>query len=411
MRVLIVHNRYRSTAPSGESRVVDQESEALTSLGHEVEHFERHSDDIEGWSSLQKATLPARVIWNPSTRRALAGVLRRFTPDVAHVHNTFPLLSPSVLYACRDEGVPVVATLHNYKLLCASGDFFRDGAVCHDCAGGVPVSALVHRCYRGSALATVPAVVAARAHRQAWRDLVAAYVLISASLRRLLGGMDLDPERVFVKPNLVPDDGSIGRLVAGQPRERQVAYLGRLDRAKGVPLLLSAWDRYRAAAGDGALRLVIAGGGPLEGEVARWAAERPSVELAGHLGKQECFDVIARSRAVLLPSQWEETFGLVVVEAMAAGVAPIAAAHGSFPELITDGVDGALFPAGDPDALAKVIQDVDTNRERFDAYGRQARTTYEQRHDPRRNIDQLLDIYRFAMARHLSAGRDRVRRR
>jgi glycosyltransferase involved in cell wall biosynthesis len=404
MRILIVHNRYRSTAPSGEDRVVEQESEALTSLGHEVEHFERHSDDIEEWSSLQKATLPARVIWNPATRRDLADVLRRFRPDVAHVHNTFPLLSPSVLYACRDEQVPVVVTLHNYKLLCASGDFFRDGTVCHDCAGGVPIPALLHRCYRGSAIATMPTVVAARAHRRAWRNLVSAYVFISASQHRLLAGMEFDPERVFIKPNLVPYDG-LYDVRAAQPRDHQVAYIGRLDQAKGIPLLLQAWDRYRATAGDGALRLVIAGGGPLEGEVARWAAERPSVELAGHLGRLECFDLIARSRVVLLPSQWEETFGLVVVEAMAAGVAPIAASHGSFPELITDGVDGALFQAGDPDDLAKAVQDVDVNPDRYEAYGRRARTAYEQRYDPRLNTDQLLDIYQFAIKRPVSAGR------
>src|SRR5262245_34836497 len=135
MKILIAHNRYRSTAPSGENRVVDQESAALTALGHTVEHFERHSDDIEDWTRLQQATLPARVVWNPATKRDLGAVLRRFRPDVVHIHNTFPLLSPSVLYACRDARVPVVVTLHNYKLLCASGDFFRAGQVCHDCAG------------------------------------------------------------------------------------------------------------------------------------------------------------------------------------------------------------------------------------------------------------------------------------
>ena len=136
MRVLVVHNRYRSAAPSGENRVVDQESGALRSRGHAVELFECRSDDIEAWSPLRKASLPARVVRNPQARQALAARLRVFEPDVVHVHNTFPLLSPSVLYACRDAGVPVVATLHNYKLLCASGDFYRAGAVCHDCAGG-----------------------------------------------------------------------------------------------------------------------------------------------------------------------------------------------------------------------------------------------------------------------------------
>jgi glycosyltransferase involved in cell wall biosynthesis len=398
MKILLVHNTYRSTAPSGENRVVEQEGEALAALGHDVQTFGRLSDEIESWPAWQKATLPARVIWNPASRRDLASELERFRPDVVHVHNTFPLLSPSVLYACRDAGVPVVATLHNYKLLCASGDFFRDGEVCHDCAGGNPASALVHRCYRGSVLATGPTVLAARAHRRSWRDLVSAYIFISDSQRHLLAAMGFQPERTFVKHNLVPYDGPVGGA-----RQRQVAYVGRLDAPKGAPLLMKSWDAYRALAGDDALRLVIAGGGPLLDEVAAWAADRPSVELAGHLTKQQCFELIARSRAVLLPSEWEETFGLVVVEAMAVGVPLLATGHGSFPDLISDGVDGALFEPGQPDALGKLLLDVDMSPERYQEYGRRARATYERRHGPSRNLEQLLDIYRFAIRQPVSA--------
>jgi glycosyltransferase involved in cell wall biosynthesis len=184
-----------------------------------------------------------------------------------------------------------------------------------------------------------------------------------------------------------------------RPRSRQVAYVGRLDRAKGVPLLLEAWDQYRAIAGDHALRLVIAGGGPLEDEVVGWAEARQSVDFAGHLTKRACAELVAASRAVVLPSQWEETFGLVVVEAMAAGVPPIASGHGSFPELITDGVDGILFQPGAPESLAKAVQDVDANPYRFEDLGRRARETYERQHDPARNVDRLLDIYRFAISR------------
>jgi hypothetical protein len=199
MKILLVHNRYRSTAPSGENRVVDQELAALAAAGQDVELFERRSDEIEDWPAWKKATLPALVVWNPAAKRDLGETLRRFRPDVVHVHNTFPVLSPSVLYACRDAGVPVVISLHNYKLLCASGDFFRDGAVCHDCAGGNPVPGVRHRCYRGSTLATASTVLNTRSHRRSWRDLVSAFVFISASQRRLLAGLRFDPDRSFVR--------------------------------------------------------------------------------------------------------------------------------------------------------------------------------------------------------------------
>jgi glycosyltransferase involved in cell wall biosynthesis len=392
MRILLVHNRYRSSAPSGENRVVDQEGEALAAQGHEVMRFGRSSDEIGQWSVAKKASLPVRAIWSRETSRDLKAVLHEHRPEVVHVHNTFPLLSAAVLYACRDAGVPVVATIHNYRLTCANGTFFRNGVVCHDCAHGLPVRAVQHGCYRGSRAATAPVVLATSLHRRAWRSLVSSYVFISASQRDLLRGSDLPPDRVFVRYNLIPR-----RIRPRMARTPTVVYAGRLDEAKGARLLMAAWDRYRDQSGEPALNLVIAGGGPLGDEVAAWASARPSVEMTGTVSSDRCAELVSRGRAVLLPSAWEETFGLVAVEAMAAGVPPIAAGHGSFAELITPGVDGVLFSPGDPAALALAIADVESNPERYEEYGDQARKTYEERFDPQRSIEELLDIYRFAI--------------
>jgi glycosyltransferase involved in cell wall biosynthesis len=394
MRILLVHNRYRSAAPSGENRVVDQEGEALAALGHEVVRYDRSSDEIERWSLAKKASIPARTVWSREAFRDLRTMLREHRPEVVHVHNTFPLLSASVLYSCRSAGVPVVATIHNYKLACANGTFFRDGAVCHDCAHGLPVKAVVHGCYRESAAATAPVALAMTLHRRAWRSLVSAYVLISASQRDLLRGLDLPADRVFVRHNLIP-----GRSRPLTARTPTVVYAGRLDEPKGVRLLMAGWDGYLEKSGNPGLKLAIAGGGPLGDEVASWASARPSVEMKGTLSSDQCAELISSARAVLLPSAWEETFGLVAVEAMAAGVPPIATGHGSFTELITPGVDGLLFSPGDPAALALAIADAEDNPERFETYGDRARETYEQRFDPQRSVEDLLEIYRFAIAR------------
>jgi glycosyltransferase involved in cell wall biosynthesis len=398
MRIVIAHNRYRSVAPSGENRVVDAESEALTGHGHEVIPFERHSDEIESWSAPRKATLPARVVWNPDTRRDLRALLASARPDVVHLHNTFPLLSASVLRACRDAGVPVVATIHNYKLACASGDFFRANSVCHECGHGSPLPGLLHGCYRDSRSATAPVALAIGAHHRAWRSLVSAYVFISAAQRDLLAGLRLPRERAFVKHNLIP------RRLAAAPGDREptVVYAGRLDEAKGIRLLMAAWDRYLTDRSDApvsrsGLRLVIAGSGPLTHEVAGWAAAHPSVELAGLLDRARCVRLMGKARAVILPSAWEETFGLTAVEAMAVNTPPIAAAHGSFPELISADTDGMLFPAGEAAALAEVLADVESNPERYLKLGVRARETYERRFNPERNIRQLEDIYQYAI--------------
>lgn len=398
MRVMLVHGRYRSVAPSGENNVVDQESSALRAAGHHVEHFERHSDEIAEWSLARKATLPAVSLWNAGVRRDLSRRLEQDRPDVVHLHNTFPLLSPSVLHACHDARVPVVATIHNYKLLCASGDFFRDGSPCHACASGQPAPALRHGCYRGSRAATVPVVAGQVLHRSAWRRLVAAYIFISASQRDLMQELALPPDRVFVKHNLVPASRAATPASAGEPRRHQVVFLGRLDAAKGLPFLMRAWDTFRSLEPASTLRLVIAGGGPLDEAVRTWAKRHDSVDVAGLLSPDDAARLLRRSVAALVPSQWEETFGLVAAEAMAAGVAPIAPARGSFPELITPGVDGALFTPGDATALARTLDDVDRQPGRYVELGRCGRETYDKRFHPTTNIDELVAVYRFAVA-------------
>ena len=413
MRVLVVHNRYRPTAPSGEDIVVDQESAALAARGHDVAIFERRSAEIASWSLPRRATLPARVVWNPDSRRALSAELARFRPDVVHVHNTFPLLSPSVLHACRDAGVPLVATIHNYKLGCASGELFRAGAVCHDCLGGPgpavrrpgsrsgslpgPLPGLLHGCYRGSPVATAPIATSLLVHARAWRSLVSAYVFISQAQRDVLAPLGLPADRSFVKHNFVPPFPGTGPDGAGPERGHRVAFVGRLDPAKGAPFLLRAWDAFRSRRPASTLRLEVAGGGPLADEVARWGAARPSVDVLGLVPRAEVARILARARAAVVPSQWEETFGLIAVEAMAVGTPPVASAHGAFPEFVVPGVNGALFAPTDVGALVDVLADVDDHPERYAAYGREAYATYRNRFAPEGNLDLLMDVYRFAV--------------
>ncbi|MGH8773951.1 MAG: glycosyltransferase family 4 protein [Jiangellaceae bacterium] len=393
MRILVVHNRYRPTAPSGENAVVDQESSALSARGHDVVLVQRHSEDIAAWSPLRRATLPARVLWSEGSRREVKAALDWSAPDVVHIHNTFPLVTPSVLYACRDASVPVVVTVHNYKLGCASGELFRDGRVCHDCLGGSALPALAHGCYRGSRASTAPVVLGSWMHNTAWRTMVAAYAFISGAQRDLLAPVGLPADRSFVKHNFVPPPPQQADVAT----EPIVAFVGRLDAAKGAPFLMRAWDAFRSRRSRSPLRLVVAGGGELSDAVARWATGHPSVTVAGHVSRPEVSGILARSRAAVVPSQWEETFGMVAVEAMAAGTAPVASAHGAFPELVTHGSDGALFPPTDLDALVDILADVDDDPQRWDGYGRQARQTYRSRFTPEASVDRLLDIYRFAV--------------
>ncbi|MGH3938384.1 MAG: glycosyltransferase [Pseudonocardiaceae bacterium] len=392
MNVLVVYNRYRSEQPSGEDRVVDQERALLAEAGHQVSTFERRSDDIAAMSPLGKAVVPFRVPWNPAVRSELATRLRAERPDVVHIHNTFPLLSPSVVAACTDAGVPAVATLHNYSMVCPPGTLYRDGHVCTDCTHQLPLPAIRHGCYRDSRLATVPMAVNLVANRRRWWSEVARFFCISDAQRKILIQAGMPAERLAIKHNFVTDPG-VRRDGPGE----YMLYLGRLTAEKGVPLLMSAWDMIAACGGIG-VPLVLAGTGPLQDDVTRWAQDRDDVRYLGLRSRAECAQLMAGAAAVAAPSVWLETFGLVVVEAMAAGVPTVAAAHGGFVELIQDGVTGLLHRPGDPDSLAECLRRVVATPEVNQALGEAARRRYEQGFTPATGLDRLLAGYQAAIA-------------
>lgn len=390
MKVLVVHNRYRSEQPSGENNVVDAEVSLLADAGHRVSLYERRSDDIASLSLPRKASVPLMVPWNPAVRRELAGRLRATRPDVVHIHNTFPLLSPSVVAACADAGVPAVATLHNYAMVCPPGTLHRDGHICTECVGGAPTPAVKHGCYRGSSVATVPMAVSMLANRRRWWTGISRFFCISAAQRDLLVSAGMPGERMAVKHNFVTDPG-VRRSGDGS----HVLFLGRITAEKGVGLLMRAWDQLSGSLG---VPLVIAGTGPMQDEVAGWASGRSDVSYVGLQNKAECRALTAEAVTVVAPSTWLEAFGLVVVEAMAAGVPTVAAAHGAFPELVEDGVTGLLHQPDDAASLASQLRAVvgERNREMGDA----ARVRYEKDFTPAVGLDRLIAGYEAAIEAH-----------
>jgi glycosyltransferase involved in cell wall biosynthesis len=389
VRILVVHNRYRSAQPSGEDRVVDQEMALLARAGHEIGIFERRSDDIAGMSLLAKAAVPLRVPWNAAVRRELAARLRAERPDVVHIHNTFPLLSPAVVAACADAGVPAVATLHNYSAVCVPGTLFRDGRICTDCLGTSPLPALRHGCYRGSTAATVPLAVSAVVNRRRLWSGIARFFCISHAQRHMLVQAGLPAQRMVVKHNFVVDP-AVRHSGAGE----HLLFLGRLTEEKGVRLLMAAWDRISAGGGLG-LPLVLAGAGPLQDDVTRWAGDRDDVRYVGLQSRDECSALMARAAALVAPSSWLETFGLVVVEAMAAGVPSVAAAHGAFVELIDDGVTGLLHRPDDAGSLADSLRRVVAAGRPM---GAAARHRYEQEFTPEVGLQRLQAGYAAAVS-------------
>jgi glycosyltransferase involved in cell wall biosynthesis len=380
LKVVVAHNRYRSAQPSGENRVVDAEIAQLAAAGVEVLPFLRDSDDIAAMPVTGKALLPISPLWNPGAARELAALLRSHRPDVLHLHNPYPLLSPWLVRTAHRHHVPVVHTVHNYRQICASGIYFRDGHICHDCRGrrlGVP--AVIHRCYRGSAAQSAVMAAALAVHRPTWRS-VDRYVALTDAIAEHLRGYGIPAQRIVVKPNGVPDPGP-----PAPSGEGFLFFSGRLSPEKGLGLLLQAWSRHP----DGSLgTLRIAGDGEQRPLAERAAAGRSDVVYLGSLDGDGVRKALAETAVVVVTPRWHDVLPTVVIEALAAGRPVLGTDFGGVPDLVGDA--GWVVPASaDPLAAALPVA-----RSSAPGLAAAARARYERTFHPDVVTRQLLDVYR-----------------
>jgi glycosyltransferase involved in cell wall biosynthesis len=374
VRILVAHSRYRSGPASGENAVVADEARVLQEAGHEVHVFEA---SVSGTFDALRAAPGA--IWDPGRAAALRRLIRRYRPDVVHVHNLFPALSPAVIRAAAAEGVPVVMTLHNFRLMCLPATFLRDGRVCEDCAGRLPWPGVVHGCYRRSRAQSAVLATSLVLHR--WLgtfERVSRFIAVSGFVRDKYVAAGFEPWRIVVKPNFA---------WPGPRREgpgRYFLFVGRLSPEKGVATLLSAWRQDLG-------RLLVVGDGPEAPGLRRLAPG--GVEFRGAVAREEARRLVAQARAVLVPSIWYEAFPRVVVEAYAAGVPVVAGRIGALPEVVEDGVTGLLAEPGDPAswaaAVGRLIDDGVSER-----LGEGAYRAWATRYTPEANLRRLEGIYR-----------------
>ncbi|SCL61175.1 Glycosyltransferase involved in cell wall bisynthesis [Micromonospora citrea] len=335
MRIVVAHNRYREAQPSGENTIVDAEIAQLTAAGVEVLPFIRSSDEIPSMSKPAKALLPISPIWAPRAQEDLSRLITEHRPDVLHLHNPYPLISPWIVRTAHRHGVPVVQTVHNYRQVCSSGLYFRDGMICQDCRGralGVP--AIVHRCYRGSRAQSALMATTLAVHRGTWRS-VDRFVALTSAVADHLRDYGIPAERIVVKPNGIPDPGTPAPLGDG------FLYMARLSPEKGLGLLLDAWRRHP----DGALGpLRIAGDGELRPLAEAAAAERADVTYLGPLDRAGVRAAIEASAVIIAASTWHDVLPTVIIEALAAGRPVLGTALGGIPYLL--GADAPREPAG-----------------------------------------------------------------
>jgi glycosyltransferase involved in cell wall biosynthesis len=387
MDILVLHDRYQLRG--GEDESTDLEVALLRARGHVVELLEVDNRTIAGRQAWRAGL---QAVWAPSSYRAVSNRLRAERFDVVHVQNFFPLLSPAVLFAARAGGLPVVQTLHNYRLLCPNAVFFRDGHACEDCLGKlVPWPGVLHCCYRGSRAATGAVAAMLVVHRllRTWERTVDIFIALTEFARQkfIQGGLPAD--RIVVKPNFVDPDPGPGPHDGGY-----ALFVGRLSPEKGVRTLLAAWERL----GPG-IPLKIAGDGPLAGEVARACERHPQIEWLGTQPLQRVYALMGAAALVIVPSECYETFGRVIVEACAKGTPVVASDLGALAELVHDGRTGLRFRPRDPEDLAAKVEWAWAHPRQLAEMGQEARREYELKYTAERNYELLMEIYRLAIER------------
>lgn len=378
--VLQVHTRYRQAG--GEDLVVEAEKQLLQAAGISVHQVIFDNADLsESRSPAGDLRLAASAIWSRRAERRVRAAIATHRPDVMHVHNTFAAASPSIYSAANV--VPVVQTLHNYRMVCPVATAFRDGHACTDCVGrSVPWPSVLHACIHGSRSQSAAAAATIAVHRAlgTFKHRIAAYLALTAFQRQLMIDGGLAAQKIRVVPNfLEPDPGIVARPRAG------ILYVGRLAEEKGVRVLLRA-----AALKPGTIR--VAGTGPLQSLVEQ-AAVAGDIEYLGQLEPSSVFEEVRRAVAVILPSIWFEGFPLTVLEAYATGTPVIATRLGSLAELVDNRVTGIFAEAHDAEGLGERIQWAVNHPAEMHEMGSQARKQYELRFRGPTHLAELLDVY------------------
>jgi glycosyltransferase involved in cell wall biosynthesis len=396
VKILVVHNAYQQRA--GEDAVVGAEVRLLEANGHAVVRYKRDNDELQGRSVLGGIAAGIETVWSSRSFREVRDLIGKDRPDVAHFHNTFPLISPSAYYPCAQARVPVVQTLHNYRLWCPAAKFLRDGKVCEACLGRNAWPGVVYGCYRGSRAATAATAAMLAVHRGmgSWQTKVDVYIALSEFARRKFIEGGLPAERIVVKPNFVA-----GVLAPKTAPGGYVLFVGRLSEEKGLQLLLSAWRGMHTK-----IPLRIAGDGPLLEKLSREIGESSLVhiELVGRRTPDEVRALMHGARFLVFPSMWYEGFPMTIVEAFASGLPVLATRLGSMAEIVQDGVTGLHFEPGNAADLAAKVTWAWNHPEELARMGRAARAEYEAKYQPSTNYEMLMDIYRGAMARRARQG-------
>ncbi|HEX6891393.1 MAG TPA: glycosyltransferase [Chryseolinea sp.] len=386
MRILLLHNKYQYAG--GEDKVFESEGELLSQHNHQVERIVFDNSSIT--TGVDKLLSGIMGVYNFRSANVVSKKMKEFKPDIFHVHNFVPLASPSIFYAAKRNNVPVVLTLHNYRLICPSATLYHNHGIYEKSIKSIfPFDAVIKGVYRNSVLQTAGIAVMTTLHNLigTWKNKVDKFITLTAFARSkfLDSRVKASAHQFMLKPNFIEDPGN-----GTEVREDFFLYVGRLSEEKGIRVLLNAFRKTD-------LKLIIIGDGPLQSEVESVVNERRNILYLGFQPKSAIMDHLKRTKSLIVPSTWYEGFPLTILEALATGTPVIGSRLGGIAEIVTDKINGILFEAGDENSLIHALNEL--NSHDFKVLSTNARTCYLENYTPERNYKMLMDIYQAAMTR------------
>jgi len=385
MKIVQVHNFYKK--PGGEDQVYKNETRLLKENGHDVIDYSVYNEEIE---DLSKVSLIKELHWSDKHYRYFKSLFQKEKPDVIHVHNTFPLISPSIYYAANEEHIAVVQTLHNYRMLCPASTLYRDGQICEKCLGNnLPWHGIVHKCYRNSYLASSATASMLLFHKMknTFREKINLFIAMTEFGKNKFIEGGLPSDKIVVKPHFLETDPG-----EGKGEGNYALYVGRLTEEKGILTLLKAWEDESVD-----LPLKIVGDGPLSTKVKKACDKNTLIQWLGQCERNIVLDMMGDASVLIVPSEWYETFGLIVIEAFSKGTPVIVSDVGAVGELVTEGYNGFKFRVGDNEDLAIKMNLIRENPIKLNEMRKHARNEYLSKYTADKNYTSLIEIYNKAL--------------
>jgi glycosyltransferase involved in cell wall biosynthesis len=388
MRVLIVHGAYQQFG--GEDSVVRAERELLERHGDEVLLYSRHNDETKSFNAVQKVAFFPQSVYSWRSSGEIADVVRGFKPDVAFVHNVYPLLSPSVYHKLHTLGVPAVQVLHNFRPFCPNGFYYTQGQICEACRGGNYLNAVRKRCYKDSYVFSGLYALTLGANRLAGMvSKISGFICLTEFFKLKMQEAGVPDSKLFVRPNFVYTPPLTGAAEAG----KYAIYMGRLSPEKGCWTLIHAFEKLPQ------IPLKILGTGPLEQELKDYVAAKgiTNVEFLGFKSGEEKWQLLRNALCLIVPSEWYENFPVTVLEAFMAAKPVIAARMGGLPYIVEEGKSGLLFEAGKVSELAEKIQQLADDPAGAVRMGIRGRSLSETKYGPEQGYSNLMNIFSQVM--------------